>query len=146
MTMVCNYPATFLRQVAWPLLYPPPHMGILASISWSPFYDISKDSICQCSIQLVFCTSVHTHDIATGRLVFLWCHIYGFRGYTVLMLIAAVHPVRVSYVYRFVTSKGFTILCIDFMSVILPVLSLTHFYLFIAIFISRWYGGYNCIK
>ena len=72
---------------------------------------------------------------------------YGFRGYTVLMLIAAVYPVRVSYVYRFVTSKGFTILCIDFiMSVILPVLSLTHFYLFIAIFMSRWYGGYNCIK
>lgn len=28
----------------------------------------------------------------------------------------------------------------------LPVLNLTYFYLFIAVFMSRWYGGYNCIK
>ena len=32
---------------------------------------------------------------------------YGFRGYTVLMLIAAVYPVRVSYAYRFVTLSIF---------------------------------------
>lgn len=61
---------------------------------------------CQCSNTISFCTSVHTHDIANEKAC-IWCHIYGFRRYTVLMLIAAVYPVRVSYAYRFVTLSIF---------------------------------------
>lgn len=80
-------------------------MGIVAILSWSPFYDISKDSICQCSIQLV---SALLYILTTSPREGLYMmSYYGFRGYTVLMLIAAVYPVRVSYAYRFVTLSIF---------------------------------------
>lgn len=67
---------------------------------------LNGNTILPLSIQLVSVLP-HILTISPREGLYVISYYYGFRGYTVLMLIAAVYPVRASYVYRFATLSIF---------------------------------------